>query len=63
MRAVDDKIIYKLNTSVPTVSFSEEISAREKCKDLYEQVRLLAYMHTHSLNYSMSQSDDWIAGQ
>ena len=50
MRAIDDKIIYKLNTSVPTVSFSEEVSAREKCKDLYEQVQLphtymyIAYM-------------------
>ena len=38
MRMIDDRIIYKLNTSVPTVSFADEISARDQCKDLYEQV-------------------------
>ena len=38
MRTIDDRIIYKLNTSVPTVSFADEISARDQCKDLYEQV-------------------------
>lgn len=37
MRAIDDKIIYKLNTSVPTVSFADQVSAREQCKELYEQ--------------------------
>lgn len=38
MRTTDDKIIYKLNTSVPTISFAGEISARDECKNLYEQV-------------------------
>lgn len=38
MRMIDDRIIYNLNTSVPTVSFADEISARDQCKDLYEQV-------------------------
>jgi len=38
MRTIDDRIIYKLNTSVPTVSFADEISAKDQCKDLYEQV-------------------------
>ena len=41
MRTIDDRIIYKLNTSVPTVSFADEISARDQCKDLYEQVPYL----------------------
>jgi hypothetical protein len=39
MRAVDDKIIYKLNTSVPTISFADQVSASDECKHLYEQVR------------------------
>ena len=38
MRAIDDSIVYKLNTSVPTISFSEQISGREQCKLLYQQV-------------------------
>lgn len=38
MRAIDDRIIYKLNTSVPTISFADEVSARDQCKELYEQV-------------------------
>lgn len=39
MRAVDDKIIYKLNTSVPTISFADQVSASDECKHLYDQVR------------------------
>lgn len=39
MRAIDDKIIYKLNTSVPTQSFAGQVSAEECCKQLYEEVR------------------------
>lgn len=38
MRALDDRIIYKLNTSVPTQSFAGQISAEERCKQLYEEV-------------------------
>lgn len=38
MRALDDKIIYKLNTSVPTQSFAGQISAEDRCKELYEEV-------------------------
>ena len=39
MRAVDDRIIYKLNTSVPTISFADQVNASDECKHLYEQVR------------------------
>ena len=39
MRALDDKIIYKLNSSVPTASFAGEVSAEQRCKDLYKEVR------------------------
>ena len=41
MRAVDDKIIYRLNTSVPTISFADQVSASDECKHLYEQVLFL----------------------
>lgn len=38
MRALDDRIIYKLNTSVPTQSFAGQVSAEERCKQLYQEV-------------------------
>ena len=40
-RKVDDGIIYRLNTSIPTTSFKGEVSAADKCKELYEEVRLI----------------------
>ena len=42
MRAIDDKIIYKLNTTIPTVSFAGEVSAQDKCKELHDQVGAFA---------------------
>ena len=38
MRALDDRIIYKLNTTVPTRSFAGQVSAEERCRELYDQV-------------------------
>lgn len=35
MRDVDDKIIYALNTSIPTESFKGQLSPSEKCTELY----------------------------
>lgn len=38
MRAIDDKIIYALNTTVPTKSFKGQVNAAETCKGLYEEL-------------------------
>lgn len=35
MRDLDDKIVYALNTSIPTESFKGQHSASDKCTDLY----------------------------
>lgn len=35
MREVDDKIVYTLNTSIPTESFKGQLNASVKCTDLY----------------------------
>lgn len=40
-RAIDDRIIYKLNTSVPTESFTGQINAKEQCMTLYKEVYLI----------------------
>ncbi|XP_022119796.2 protein MIX23 [Pieris rapae] len=39
MRILDDKIVYALNTSLPTESFQTKIDATSACKDLYEQIQ------------------------
>merc|ERR1711953_1585217 len=38
MRLIDDKIVYALNTSIPTASFKEKIDPTSKCKELYHQI-------------------------
>lgn len=39
MRQLDDKIIYMLNTILPTESFKAQADPTERCKDLYEQIQ------------------------
>ncbi|CAG0904301.1 unnamed protein product [Darwinula stevensoni] len=39
MRVMDDKIVYALNTSIPTDSFKGQINPETTCKDLYEQLQ------------------------
>lgn len=38
MRILDDKIVYALNTSLPTESFSGKVNATSACQDLYSQI-------------------------
>lgn len=39
MRILDDKIVYALNTSIPTESFQKKVNATEACQDLYSQIQ------------------------
>ncbi|CAK1546013.1 unnamed protein product [Leptosia nina] len=39
MRILDDKIVYALNTTIPTESFQKKIDATSACHDLYEQIQ------------------------
>ena len=39
MRQFDDKIIYLLNTTIPTESFKAQNDPTERCKDLFEQIQ------------------------
>ena len=45
MRLFDDKIIYSLNTSLPTESFKSQIDPSTTCTQLYDEVR-----NSHGLN-------------
>ncbi|KAH0944450.1 hypothetical protein HN011_007619 [Eciton burchellii] len=38
MRLIDDKIIYMLNTTIPTESFKRQLDPTVQCKDLFQQV-------------------------
>lgn len=39
MRVLDDKIVYALNTSIPTESFQKKVNAASACQDLYSQIQ------------------------
>lgn len=41
MRQIDDKIIYSLNTSIPTESFKGQVNPEATCKDLYAQIQIV----------------------
>lgn len=36
---MDDKIVYALNTSIPTESFATKVDAHSACQDLYVQIQ------------------------
>ncbi|XP_013116181.1 protein MIX23 [Stomoxys calcitrans] len=40
MRDIDDKIIYALNTSLPTESFKGQVDSEQTCRDLYGKLRV-----------------------
>ncbi|XP_058464825.1 protein MIX23 isoform X2 [Malaya genurostris] len=44
MRDLDDKIIYALNTSLPTESFKGQVDPGMKCRDLHQQLQI-GYNH------------------
>lgn len=39
MRVLDDKIVYALNTSLPTESFRGKVDASSACQDLFSQIQ------------------------
>jgi len=39
MRTIDDKIIYALNTTIPTNSFKGQVNTTNQCKELYDQLQ------------------------
>ncbi|KRY73250.1 Coiled-coil domain-containing protein 58 [Trichinella pseudospiralis] len=39
MRQIDNKIIYELNVTIPTNSFSQNVDLSERCKGLYQKLR------------------------
>ncbi|XP_078486171.1 protein MIX23-like [Ciona intestinalis] len=50
-RTTDDRIIYELNTTIPTTSFAANVNVTEKCKSLFDMV-----LATHSLrNQAINQ--------
>ena len=52
MRVIDDKIVYALNNSIPTISFKGQVDASEKCKELHQEVSTII---TYSNSVSASQ--------
>jgi hypothetical protein len=49
---IDDKIVYALNNSIPTVSFKGQINAAEKCQELHKQVIIIGQGGSFDLTWT-----------
>lgn len=58
MREVDDKIIYALNSSIPTESFKGQLDATEQCKDLYDQINVAHKQRKDVINECIGITSD-----
>lgn len=56
MRKVDDKIIYALNTSIPTESFKGLLDPVVKCKELHSGLQEAYTQRTSAIKGCISQS-------
>lgn len=60
MRKVDDKIIYTLNTSIPTESFKGQLDPVLKCKELHNDLENAYIERTSAIKNCISQSADFV---
>ena len=58
MRLIDDKIIYALNTSIPTTSFKVQIDAKETCKGLHVKIVDNYDLRAKAIDFCVSQTQD-----
>jgi len=58
LRLIDDKIIYKLNTSVPTDSFKHEVDAEASCRDLYSQLNKVYKVRDDAIKKCIGEVSD-----
>ena len=58
MRLIDDKIIYALNTSIPTTSFKGQIDAKETCKGLHVKIVDNYDLRAKAIDFCVSQTQD-----
>ncbi|XP_065577503.1 protein MIX23-like isoform X3 [Artemia franciscana] len=56
LRTVDDKIIYALNTKIPTESFKAQVDATGSCKALYEELKASHKERLDSIKHCISVS-------
>merc|ERR1711936_317702 len=61
MRLIDDKIVYALNTSIPTASFKEKIDPTSKCKELYLQIEETYDLREGAISACISYHQDKIS--
>uniref|UniRef100_A0A8C6T6N6 Protein MIX23 n=1 Tax=Neogobius melanostomus TaxID=47308 RepID=A0A8C6T6N6_9GOBI len=62
MRTIDDRIVYGLNTTVPTVSFSGKVDATQTCKQLYESMMEAHLSRDRAIKTCIAQSSE-VVGQ
>lgn len=60
MRDVDDKIVYILNSSLPTASFKPEVGPVAVCQDLYSQLGTSYSNRSNQINKCIHNSAERI---
>ncbi|XP_068122372.1 protein MIX23 [Hyperolius riggenbachi] len=60
MRSIDDRIVYELNTTIPTVSFAGKVDAGQTCKQLYESLREAHTSREKAIKHCISQSSSTV---
>ncbi|XP_061876675.1 protein MIX23 [Entelurus aequoreus] len=61
MRTIDDRIVHSLNTSVPTVSFSDKVDATQTCKQLYQSMMEAHLRRDKAIKVCISQASELVA--
>lgn len=60
MREVDDKIIYALNTSIPTESFRGQVSAGNTCQTLFDQLSVAHQQRADAIKNCIMMTADGV---
>ncbi|CAG0922195.1 unnamed protein product [Notodromas monacha] len=61
MRIVDDKIVYALNSTIPTESFRGSVDAGERCRQLYHQLKVTLDRREHALKRCANEMSDSVS--
>ncbi|XP_070512076.1 protein MIX23 isoform X2 [Cardiocondyla obscurior] len=58
MRQIDDKIIYMLNTVIPTESFKGQVDPTTQCKELFQQIESEHKQRTQAITRCVNITKD-----
>eukprot|EP00117_Sycon_ciliatum_P019883 scpid81628/ scgid17878/ Coiled-coil domain-containing protein 58 len=61
LRDVDDRIVYRLNTSIPTASFAKGVDTQARCKELHDTIQEVSEARGVAIQRCISETKNHIA--